>query len=306
MSEDKSEERISKSEGFSSVKPDGHFPEDAGAPPQPQTSNIEYQTKEMEVRHHGHIHSQKKWKEYLFQFFMLFLAVFCGFLAEYQLEHTIEHQREKQYMVTMLEDLKSDTALLSFNVKYWDNINNSIDSLTDAIQFPMSDADLVKAYKHLPNATDLYSFKFNDRTIAQLKNSGGFRLIRKKAVANKIILYDQFNNDAAAKIVQGHLFYFETMIQLNNKVFSQQIINKIAEKHLHHIPPASDNLWIDSMVKENKLPLSADSYSTLLFEFKNALLAYRLDSKNVSWAHMRLKEMMEELITITQKEYHLE
>ena len=28
---------------------------------------------------------------------MLFLAVFCGFLAEYQLEHTIEHRKEKQY-----------------------------------------------------------------------------------------------------------------------------------------------------------------------------------------------------------------
>jgi hypothetical protein len=37
----------------------------------------------MEVHHHGHVHEKKKWKEYLFQFFMLFLAVFCGFLAEY-------------------------------------------------------------------------------------------------------------------------------------------------------------------------------------------------------------------------------
>jgi hypothetical protein len=27
---------------------------------------------------------------------MLFLAVFCGFLAEYQLEHKIEKNREKQ------------------------------------------------------------------------------------------------------------------------------------------------------------------------------------------------------------------
>ena len=43
---------------------------------------------------------------------MLFLAVFCGFLAENQREHYIEHQREKQYtefMHTMLEDLKTDT-----------------------------------------------------------------------------------------------------------------------------------------------------------------------------------------------------
>ena len=43
------------------------------------------ETETMEVHHHGHINEKKKWKEYLFQFLMLFLAVFCGFLAEYQL-----------------------------------------------------------------------------------------------------------------------------------------------------------------------------------------------------------------------------
>ncbi|MFN2439395.1 MAG: hypothetical protein ABR503_09370 [Chitinophagaceae bacterium] len=35
----------------------------------------------MEVHHHGHVHDEKKWKEYIFQFLMLFLAVFCGFLG---------------------------------------------------------------------------------------------------------------------------------------------------------------------------------------------------------------------------------
>jgi hypothetical protein len=87
----------SKSEGIGDRNPDEHFSEDKGAPAQPQTSNIEPQTESMEVHHHGHVHNQKKWKEYLFQFFMLFLAVLCGFLAEYQLEHTIEHQAEKEF-----------------------------------------------------------------------------------------------------------------------------------------------------------------------------------------------------------------
>ena len=46
---------------------------------QPQTSNIKPQTEEMEVHHHGHVHHQKKWKEYLFQFLMLFLAITAWF-----------------------------------------------------------------------------------------------------------------------------------------------------------------------------------------------------------------------------------
>ena len=44
---------------------------------------------------------------------MLFLAVFCGFLAEYQLEHKIEKDREKQFIRSLFYDIKADTA--SFN-----------------------------------------------------------------------------------------------------------------------------------------------------------------------------------------------
>ena len=266
----------------------------------------------MEVHHHTHTErppagrTGKKFTHYLWEFLMLFLAVFCGFLAENFREHTIEHQRERQYMVTMLEDLKSDTALLNYTTKYWDNINNSIDSVADAIQFPPSEGDLIKAYRHLANATDYFSFKFNDRTVAQLKNSGGFRLIRKKTVANKIILYDQFNNDAALNIASQHTSFFETMIRLRNKVFAQEILNKIYDKHLYKIPPTSDNLWIDGMIKENKIPLSAENYATLLFEFKNALLADRKDYTNMSWCYKTIKEKINELITLIQQEYHLE
>src|SRR5688572_2326231 len=177
----------------------------------------------MEV--HTHTHSpRKKWTHYFWEFLMLFLAVFCGFLAENQREHMIEHQREKQYMVTMLEDLKSDTSLLNNTVKTWNNINNSIDSVANAIQFPLANAGLLEAYRHFNNALDYYSFSYNDRTISQLKNSGGFRLIRKNAVANKIILLDQLSNDAIIKIAGQHNFFYEIVVQFRNKVFVQEII----------------------------------------------------------------------------------
>ena len=51
----------------------------------------------MEVHAHTHT-ARKKWTHYFWEFLMLFLAVFCGFLAEYQLEHKIEKDREKEYM----------------------------------------------------------------------------------------------------------------------------------------------------------------------------------------------------------------
>ena len=58
----------------------------------------------MEVHHHSrapgnpaHGETGKNWKTYLWEFLMLFLAVFCGFMAENFREHQVEHQREKQF-----------------------------------------------------------------------------------------------------------------------------------------------------------------------------------------------------------------
>ena len=73
----------------------------------------------MEVHHHAHT-ARKKWTHYFWEFLMLFLAVFCGFLAEYQLEHKIEKDRAKQYVYSLYEDLKTDTARLNFLLGYDD------------------------------------------------------------------------------------------------------------------------------------------------------------------------------------------
>ena len=61
----------------------------------------------MEVHHHAHS-SRKKWTNYLWEFVMLFLAVFCGFLAEYQLEHKIEKERAEKYLQSMLLDVRTN------------------------------------------------------------------------------------------------------------------------------------------------------------------------------------------------------
>src|SRR6186713_416946 len=66
----------------------------------------------MEVHAHTHT-ARKKWTHYFWEFLMLFLAVFCGFLAEYQLEHKIEKDREKQFIKMLFQDVKFDIASLS-------------------------------------------------------------------------------------------------------------------------------------------------------------------------------------------------
>ncbi|HET6767542.1 MAG TPA: hypothetical protein VFH08_09095 [Chitinophagaceae bacterium] len=144
----------------------------------------------MEVHHHTHS-QRKKWTHYFWEFLMLFLAVFCGFLAEYKLEHTIEHNREKQFIATLIEDLKSDTAQLTQVIAY----KNRREKMADSLIMNLSSPDYGKhgsdIYYYARNLTRPQYFFPNDRTIQQLKNSGSLRLIRKMAVSDRIMYYDQ-------------------------------------------------------------------------------------------------------------------
>src|SRR6187455_2180177 len=81
----------------------------------------------MEVHAHTHT-TRKKWTHYFWEFLMLFLAVFCGFMAENQREHMIEHKRERIYAQTLYEDLRVDTALLNSMIKERSFIIPKIDS----------------------------------------------------------------------------------------------------------------------------------------------------------------------------------
>jgi len=144
----------------------------------------------MEVHQHTHT-ARKKWTHYFWEFLMLFLAVFCGFLAEYQLEHKIEKDREKQFITTLIEDLKSDTAQLTQTISY----KRSRERMCDSLVFNLSRPDYKNygnnIYYYARNLTRPHYFSPNDRTIQQLKNSGSLRLIRKLAVSDSIMFYDQ-------------------------------------------------------------------------------------------------------------------
>ena len=62
----------------------------------------------MEVhKHPHHVTHKKKWGEYLLEFFILFLAVFLGFVAENIREQSVERHREKEFIQSFVEDLKN-------------------------------------------------------------------------------------------------------------------------------------------------------------------------------------------------------
>jgi len=81
----------------------------------------------MEV--HAHTHTERKnFKNYLWEFLMMFLAVFCGFLAENLREHSVDNQREKQYVHSITEDLNADIYMLDSIISTRKHMDKLMDS----------------------------------------------------------------------------------------------------------------------------------------------------------------------------------
>ena len=127
---------------------------------------------------------------------MLFLAVFCGFLAEYQLEHKIEKDREKQFMKSLLEDLQQDSTSLADNLEAGPRIVHYSDSLTTELAKKPLQVKEKRLYHFYSLVSEGIPFKYYDRTVSQLRNSGGFRLLSKVNVSNALIDYDVLMRDA--------------------------------------------------------------------------------------------------------------
>lgn len=145
----------------------------------------------MEVHHHAHHeHGKRSWKSYFWEFIMLFLAVFCGFLAEYALEHKIESDRELQFMKSMAQDLKSNTTLIKSNISHLKLRWAQADSLRKELLsggHQTHGADVYFWGRMLSRRRQLF---VSDGTLEQLKSSGGLRLIHNNKVVRMIMEYD--------------------------------------------------------------------------------------------------------------------
>jgi hypothetical protein len=133
----------------------------------------------------------KKIRTYLFEFLMLFLAVFCGFIADSWREKLSEHQREKIFINSIVKDIKSDTLESNKIIETLKTMNKGIDSVLIVLSSPDVMVNSNNLYRLWSNNMGLEVFVSNDRTIQQLKSSGELRLIRNISVSDRIMKYDQ-------------------------------------------------------------------------------------------------------------------
>jgi hypothetical protein len=141
----------------------------------------------MEVHHHSH--HPKKWKEYITEFIMLFLAVSLGFMAENIREHQIEKHREIAYLKNVHEDLKLDLI----------NIDNVLNSNTIRLQamdtlFTIINNNTITnedVYYYIRNLALRATFESSHVGLDQIKSAGGLRMVKNSEIISGIQEYER-------------------------------------------------------------------------------------------------------------------
>ena len=260
----------------------------------------------MEVHAHTHT-ARKKWTNYFWEFLMLFLAVFCGFLAENQREHMIEHRRVKESMKEVVENLKYDTVRCRINSAENVEVVLGIDSLRN---------ELKKAIMGQVNGNALYYFAFrymgdfgqavfNSSAITELKNSGSLRLIENKKIvagmadyyerkvfAAKEMMPTKDQRDALQKTINEffNLLYMDDYIRSFNNITAIDYENDYNYQDILEHKPVLQLL--------NEEPKALEKLYTQITQFEMQLKKYNF------WLYHN-EEAAVKLIADIQKEYHL-
>ena len=142
----------------------------------------------MEVHSHSHT-PRRKWSHYFWEFLMLFLAVFAGFMAENQREHYIEHKRAEVLAKNLYKELLMDSVNMSVRIK---NRETKEKESGDFLNY-ISDSSLAQSghnffasfYWSFIQTNQIY-FEPNDGVLTQLRNSGELRYFKNQELQTAI------------------------------------------------------------------------------------------------------------------------
>lgn len=261
--------------------------------PEPTIINEQQQSKDMEVHHPHHITHKKKWGEYLLEFFMLFLAVFLGFVAENIRENSVERHQEKEYMQSLTEDVRHDIQTINTGIEKTLLQIRGKDSLVqligDGVQTPQQVNLLYQM--HWNYVGYITEIPFSKRTINQLLNAGGLRLVSNKKVSDAIAFY-------AAKVDYQEKTRQPQYIDLNyralfasGKLIDARYIRALPDKRYERAPyenPVLRNTNTDQL-KDFSFALEMDKDNCILF---------------VQYLE-EVKELAVRLLSLLEKEYNL-
>ena len=254
----------------------------------------------MEVHAHTHT-ARKKWTHYFWEFLMLFLAVFCGFMAENIREHKIEQHRAKEFARSLVQDLQNDTAAITTEKKSAGIYISVVDSLLKLGKAPLEGREASEFSFYTRFTYWTVPVSWNRNTFEQIKNSGSLRYFKNGQLLKKLLAYDGRVNDvnleSNANSIRGNMLL--------------PLINSIIEPALHHELSKHFLVTLDTMSKETRENFfsykigSLESKREKISELLNMVVVQQRNLQfqiNTRWrdAHALATELINDL----KKEYH--
>lgn len=241
-------------------------------------NNINDKDMEVHVKHKEH--KEFNYKVFLFEFLIIFFAVSVSFFVENIREGYLDHHKELQYINSLANDVKIDTLEMSKIIKINSVQIKGISDFLKKLENPDSSTKTTNYiyYYSIVYLGTLQNFAHVDRTITQLKNAGGLRLIQNKAVSDSIVNYDALVNDVE---VNGDIclkFFYDILGQ---------------QRLLLDFKMIKSNNFKDLLIDSNLKLLKTDKYSidvyynnalsfaSLLHGYKNKLINLQKHAENL-------------------------
>jgi len=160
---------------------------------EPAIINQQKSTESMEVHHHPHV-EKKNFKEYFFEFIMIFLAVTMGFFAESIQEHFNNKEIEKRNIESLVRNLDEDKTNLTQAISDNQKTVTTIDSLVAIPATSFAEPGFQQRFFYfVNNLLTRYAFISDESAFDQMQSSGTLRLIKNHDVTDSILQYTRQN-----------------------------------------------------------------------------------------------------------------
>ena len=235
---------------------------------------------------------------------MLFLAVFCGFLAENQREHFVEANRAKEYARGLLSDMRLDTSELRRGIFVTNLTVTAIDSIVVNSR-KLTNKNTVPAAFYFYSKFISYSFRidWSRSTIDQLIQSGNLRYFRNKELVSLINSYYYFQGLIAAQnqIDAGHR---DKTMELRNSILINSYYVQFVQKGLDFTGLQMSLIQIDSF-DSRELPLQ-DNAAMQVDKYLNYLIDRKMRLTDiVNHYYQESNKLAIEIIKSLMAEYKL-
>jgi len=236
----------------------------------------------MEVHHHPRV-EKKGFKEYFLEFLMIFLAVTLGFFAENIREKITNKAIENEYMQSLVSDLQADTSAISQAIDEWSSANQDVAVIQQSLkQHPVDVKDFYKSLSKDFWHFDL--FKYDNKTVEELKSSGNFRLISNKKIENQIMSFDLDMN---------------YLLTQEKDVKDLMNISKLAEEKIADYT----QIQFGNFNNDSSYSLLNDD-PKLIGEYYNKLIAFNKLSAYHEFLFRQVLVKAKDLLETIRKEYH--